>query len=426
MATSLSLIMPEKRSSGDHSHDTNSIASTDDKPIWIYIDYCNLWHAAKLLAAKKSKFLEVVDGDHRLRIDIQELINVLAKGRRVAGGVLFGISGLPPNWRKVGWEKKVQAAQEASIDIEEKASNTPVEERSTIVVVSGSSDLNIGIERALEEGWNVEIYSWSHTLAGSLSILLETDKNVLVQHLDQYLLQISYIRREFIHDSASLSDSNTKQILFHMRPGDKPSEEWCREIEEITRWPFQYYSIQNSRARTNGLVLVFRNSKRSFDSATFLEKVNKHPPRGVTSAELYNYNYDQKVLCPNAFCCHDGSKCTKIHTEQEKEFFAINGGVGKVRRKVVPCRYFVNHNWCKYTVKECNYAHGEEDAFCPNCGKNGHYERGCNYVRNLAYRDEHELTESAAHSSEPELIAEDTLETSQMEGESSFSRTIIT
>ena len=356
--------------------------------------------------------------DHRVRINIHELINIIAHGRPVAGGFLFGVSGLPPQWKIVGWTMKNQTAAQVSADIFQKASDTPVERRSTIVVVSGNSDLEPGIN-TLEEGWKFEIYSWEHTLAAALSIL--RTENVLVHYLDQYLPQITYISREFKGDSANISDSVTKRVVFYMIPGCEPSEEWCREVENVTRWPFQYYW---SSAAANNLVLVFRDSA-SFDIKTFLENVNKHPLAGMRNAELYHDSDEkEKRLCPNAFCCIYGVRCRKIHTDKENDFFRKNGGIGKDLRKVKPCNHYIeNYGWCKYTKEDCNFAHGEEDAFCPNCGENGHYQEKCEYARKpfMAGNAYYNST-TQSKSQEPEVQAEDhkeqkdTLETQQMDG----------
>ena len=361
------------------------MSSSDDKPIWIYVDYSNIWQAAKELVARKSKYIP--DEDHRVRININELINVIAHGRPVAGGFLFGVSGLPPQWERDGWRMKDQTAAQVSADIFQKASDTPVERRSTIVVVSGNSDLEPGIN-TLVEGWKFEIYSWEHTLAAALSML--RTENVLVHYIDQYLPQISYINREFKGNSANISDTVTKRVVFHTIPGYVPSEEWCKYVEIVTRWPFQYYW---SSTTINTLVLVFRYSA-SFDVKTFLEYVNKYPLAGMTNAELYHDNDEnEKRLCPNAFCCNDGVRCHKIHTDKENDFFRKNGGIGKDRKKVVPCRHHENY-WCRLTKEDCRFAHGKEDAFCPNCGEYGHYQEKCEYARKPFMTTHYKVTES--------------------------------
>jgi len=64
-----------------------------DEHVFIYVDDSNMWIAAKKLAALKSK-LKCVE-DPRLRLDIGKVTDVVAMGRDVAWGTLYG-SEPPP------------------------------------------------------------------------------------------------------------------------------------------------------------------------------------------------------------------------------------------------------------------------------------------------------------------------------------------
>ena len=79
--------------------------------------------------------------------------------------------------------------------------------------------------------------------------------------------------------------------------------------------------------------------------------------------------------CPFRINCKFGLKCHNKHTEDEKRFFRTNQGEGNPLRKVKPCLFHPN---CKKEMKECHYAHGEEDAWCLSCRDMcGHYTQNC-------------------------------------------------
>ena len=67
------------RSSESHGSDRHHAtdAYDDERPIWIFVDDSNIWITAKKLAAKKMKTKE----DHRVRIDVGRLTDVVAKRR---------------------------------------------------------------------------------------------------------------------------------------------------------------------------------------------------------------------------------------------------------------------------------------------------------------------------------------------------------
>ena len=64
----------------DPRTDPPAVPYDDERSIWIYVDDSNIWITAKKLAAKKMKTKE----DHRVRIDVGRLTDVVAKGREVA------------------------------------------------------------------------------------------------------------------------------------------------------------------------------------------------------------------------------------------------------------------------------------------------------------------------------------------------------
>uniref|UniRef100_A0A1X7SIP7 NYN domain-containing protein n=1 Tax=Amphimedon queenslandica TaxID=400682 RepID=A0A1X7SIP7_AMPQE len=137
-------------------------------PIYIYVDNYNIWIESKKLAGSKIGRRE----DSRVRIDIGKLAEVVAAGRPVAKGFLYG--SVPPPvdtvWEKIrksNFEVKVRKRSQVTgkekmvdsdlvADATERACMTPKEKRSTFVVITGDADARPAIEKALKYKWNVE------------------------------------------------------------------------------------------------------------------------------------------------------------------------------------------------------------------------------------------------------------------------------
>ena len=396
----------------------------DERPIWIYIDDSNIWITAKKLAAKKMKTKE----DHRIRIDVERLTDVVAKGRAVAQGFLYGSEPPPVDsvWKKIkerGWdvskpkwrsaitrkEKGVDAQLVA--DITELACTTLEEERTTIVIISGDADVMPAIHKVLKyRGWSVEVYMWKDAMSNQLKKLPKAEPNVKSYYLDEFLEHITFKSMKF--NPIKLDKANA--VVFQMKPnafpGHVPSNKWCRELESITQWPFQYYWAELNGRETNNLVLVFSDDDNlSFDLDSFFAQIKEYPIQCTLGVQTYvqyeqeksglyrmalekvgyiHYDeacdgYDNEAQktqlysepCPFRFNCKFGLKCHNKHTDDENKFFRTNQGEGNPLRKVKPCLLHPN---CKKEMKECHYAHGEEDAWCLSCRDMcGHYTQNC-------------------------------------------------
>ena len=72
-----------------------------DEHVFIHVDDSNMWIEAKKRAALKLK-LKCVE-DPRLRLDIGKVTDVVANGRNVAWGTLYGSEPLPIDsaWQKI-------------------------------------------------------------------------------------------------------------------------------------------------------------------------------------------------------------------------------------------------------------------------------------------------------------------------------------
>ena len=214
---------------------------------------------------------------------------------------------------------------------------------------------------------------------------------VAVIYLDDHLDDITFVNRNFKLNREGLPFSLIG-VLMHIKhnffPGHEPTDDWCKELEKVSRWPFLYCWLSST---SDDLLLVFeRNAQdtngqsQSFNVDNFLQQLGKDSPAGMKGVKMYeNVNAVEGVSdcdkrCPHKFCCLYGDEhCYYQHSDEEKNFFEQNGGVGLARVKVRPCKKHARNKCSKKEAKDCDFAHGDEDALCPNCGKNGHFEYNC-------------------------------------------------
>ena len=144
--------------------------STPVRGVWIFVNDSNIWIEARKLQSKQKMFK--TSEDHRVRMDMGKLADVLAKGRPIHQGILYGSE--PPSidsvWEKIheqGWKvnltqstaKRGQLSTRIVVDVVALAEKTPPEERSSIILVTGDASIIPAIEKVVEiEGWNVEVY----------------------------------------------------------------------------------------------------------------------------------------------------------------------------------------------------------------------------------------------------------------------------
>ena len=217
-----------------------------------------------------------------------------------------------------------------------------------------------------------------------------------------------------------------------------PTKDWCNQLESITQWPFQYYWFEISKKKTDNLVVVFLGSTEGskFDVANFIatiktyegkqkyhlpyvEKVqpflqfiekefNERSDLALEQVGIYNQddvfdgheneknyvsessdkwstvtikgrrqrrqNYSEQ--CPYKFNCYYGTRCMSNHTPEEKQHFSQRKeGRGNPLRKVEMCKHFMKDAKCH--KRNCEYAHGEKDAWCLTCRSNGHFTKEC-------------------------------------------------
>ena len=247
-------------------------------------------------------------------------------------------------------------------------------ENGVIVLVAGDADFIPPIMKALNHGWNVEIYMWSHAISHEIKRLSQKHSNQLRMFtLGEHLSKITFTEKEFSlkgHHEAAIKDSG---VVLHLRQ-QKVDKDLERKIENISQWPFQYFwLVDRHDERKNDVVILYfkREGERKFDVTEFVKIFNKHCPlysaqpylqyaqqqdnemrrlistctnveaalgketdKEITDEESSTVNEDEpfKLVeynvkrrnqhlsehCKYKFCCKRGNKCEYYHTSEEK------------------------------------------------------------------------------------------------------------
>ena len=281
----------------------SSIATvpTSTRGIWIFVNDSNIWIEAKKLQSKQKMFK--TSEDHRVRMDMGKLADVLAKQRPIIEGNLYGSE--PPSidtvWKRIheqGWKvhttqrtsrgKEKQTTTTLVVDIVALAETIPPEQRSSIILVTGDASVVPAIERVVEiEGWSVEVYMWSHATSKQLHKLHSKHGNrVTVSSLDQYLNDITFTNMKFNYTNKNFLEMvKNSSLVFTVNaesksfPGYVPTDQWMRKLEEIAERPCQYYWYHHPKiGQTSKLVIVFKRDSKgttgtTFDISTLLKKM---------------------------------------------------------------------------------------------------------------------------------------------------------
>ena len=336
-----------------------------------------------------------------------------------------------------GKEKQVDTMLVA--DITEIALETPMYERTTTILITGDADVIPGLEKVLkQERWTIEVYMWRQALSGTLKRFAADHKErVHIKELDNYMGKVTFTSMKFNisipEDKFLLQKVKESGIVFTMKKEAFrkriPTRSWCNQLESITQWPFQYYWFEIKGKKTDHLVIVFQhNEKEKPDVSEFLEIIcdqesgdsnEKYCLPHVTDVQTFlsfNHKTFKKEFSPfdmaleqegtynkedvnrsyhsvgpkhmkryrlySDFCrykmnCLYGKRCQNQHTEEEKEYFRKQpGGRGNSLRKTRICKKYTDGG-CPKLAPDCDYAHGEEDAWCLECTSNGHLAISC-------------------------------------------------
>lgn len=272
----------------------------------------NIWIEAKKLKGQQQKF--ITGEDHRVRIDMGKLGDVLAEGRSIEKGVLYGSE--PPRidtvWEKIkekGWEvvksprnqisgKEKQVHTHLVADVVEIALTTPVEQRSTIILVTGDANVIPAIESIFKHDshWNIEVFMWKNAISRKFT---ENDYGgrLTIRTLNECLDKVTFTNMKFdISNEALRNTVDESGVVFTMKshafPNHVPTYDWVKQLETITKWPFQYYWFtDDEQSTTDNLVVVFKRDDKAgkFNIDAFLAKL-KREANEADSAKAQRYS----------------------------------------------------------------------------------------------------------------------------------------
>ena len=261
--------------------DLDPVKPSTDEHVFIYVDDSNMWIEAKKLAAFKSK-LKCVE-DPRLRLDIGKVTDVVAMGRDVAWGTLYGSEPPPIDtvWQKIrdrGWKvittkrnpftkKEKQVDHQVVADITALVSDRSVA-KGKVVMMSGDADMIPAVKESLKMKWSIEIWMWESSISNSLKKMAEENSQLInISKLDSKLEAVTFTNFKFGEKEIPKSRSAIiKSIDF------SPDEEWQKNLSEKLGWPFQVCLIGpeglDNPVDYEDIILIFANVK-SVDGKEF-------------------------------------------------------------------------------------------------------------------------------------------------------------
>ena len=298
----------------DCGKDLAQVKPLTDEHVFIYVDDSNMWIEAKKLAAFKSK-LKCVE-DPRLRLDIGKVTDVVAMGRDVASGTLYGSEPPPIDtvWQKIrdhGWKvittkrshftnKEKQVDHQMVVDITALVSDRSVA-KGKIVIVSGDADMIPAVKESLKMKWSSEIWMWEGSTSNSLKKMAEENPQLMkIFQLDSKLEAVTFTNFKFGEKEIPKSRSAIiKNIDFSL------DEEWQKNLSEKLGWPFQFCLIGpeglDNPVDYEDVILIFANVK-SVDGKEvgkifheIFENLKQEYPGQVVNFPAYRGKLDKKA-----------------------------------------------------------------------------------------------------------------------------------
>ena len=393
--------------------------------IYIFMDHSNTW-----IEAKKIKASGEYTQDSRIRLEAGKLISCVTRERLMAAAELYG-SEPPPldsvwdSYGEKGW--KITAHQRSSWTGKEKCVDTHLVAditdlvgnvsigKHTIAIISGDEDVLPAVRKALAKHWKVEVHFWER----SMSAALKKEKGIKICFLDDHYQKICFTDRNFSPSPQymSLIRANGIVVSFASR---KSVNDCVIQIESITGLHARYFKLNELKQFEEDIksqrlfVVVFEIPEEKFQVANVMQKYKggefpfiktldtfislaspatnngiqeecdekKEPDLSAVNMKRVERSHKRKPdqvsssICHYGRYCSFGTKCKKRHSTEDKEYFKCCPEARERRRKTELCSSYVNGK-CRRYPRECNYAHGEDDAVCMNCHQKGHLKAHC-------------------------------------------------
>ncbi|CAH1271970.1 Hypp4743 [Branchiostoma lanceolatum] len=298
-----------------HPYMMTSDHTTKDS-VWIFVVDSNIWVEGKKLIGKERRFR--VSEDPRIRIDVGKLSEIVAEGREVVTGTLYGSE--PPKldsvWSKVreqGWRvpqpkkrsqltgREKQIDQKLGVDVTRLVCKTEEGKRGTVILVTGDADVVPVLENILDEPpWKAEIWMWEKSISNEIKSLQRSHPDrVRIEHLDVYAPKLTFTNYTYHITPGKHNQLLHQAIVFEgvqKQPDSwKMAKKWVRRMEEVSRWPFKYAWILPDNVDINDLAVVFLKGKDAEgkfklpDLAEMLDLVKKDPYLSSISSSFQTY-----------------------------------------------------------------------------------------------------------------------------------------
>jgi len=398
-----------------------------DEHVFIYVDDSNIWIEGKKLAAKQLN-LKCVE-DPRLRLDVGRVADVVANGREVAWGILYGSEPPPIDtvWEKIrerGWKvitskrsritnKEKQVDHQMVSDIATLVSDRAVA-KGKIAIVSGDADIIPAIKEGLSKNWSFEIWMWEGGISNALKSLAEDyPESLNISPLDSRLEDISFTNFTFSGNQFNPSLGSRSAVITNVN--FNPDLAWQENLSKKLSWPFQFCWI-GSKSLGDPLdyvdiLLIFASGVKSKDDNDFgyhfekiFEGLQKEYPEKVVNYPAYRKKFDTKeeIRLANRYGALEGlyEELSLSSTSDQFDEDEAEGGVeskyesepdDKQRFQVIQRQRRKNFQryseQCKDRSKckkrlNCTHSHTEaEKKFFRNLGKNleCRNKNGCKY-----------------------------------------------
>jgi hypothetical protein len=287
-------------------------ASKSDMPgaTFVFVDNSNTWAEGKKALAESSG-LESKE-DCRFRLDGNMMLDVFGSGneRVIQHAALYGSytqsdeAQYDGGWKQlestgfqvVRYARSTWSHKEKQVDSQMVADITALAceidalgnaENCTFMVASGDGDLLPAIERALQRGIKVEIWSWLRATSNKLR-RLQDDGRAKFNPLDNHLKEIGFVDEVWNTKRWRVADFHDSCVSVRgVDPCDIP--DICRKSLKCEWW----YSVMEE-SDTEDVAIIIRPS--TVNRETWLEFLTKETFTDKPDAEVFTYaEYMDKI-----------------------------------------------------------------------------------------------------------------------------------
>ena len=393
--------------------------------VFIYVDDSNIWIEAKKLAAKQLN-LKCVE-DPRLRLDVGKVADVVANGREVAWGILYGSEPPPIDsvWEKIrerGW-KVITSKRSAFTNKEKQVDHQMVSDIATLVsdrtvakgkiaIVSGDADIIPAIKEGLSKNWCFEIWMWDSGISNALKQLAKKNPGSLkISPLDSHLDDISFTNFKLSENRITSSLNSRSAVIKGVKFSPREQESLSKKLS----WPFQFCWIGPERLGNpldyEDILLIFASKVKSKDDKDFtyhfeqiFQDLQKEYPGKVVNYSAYRKEFDKKeeICLTNRYGAlgdFDEELSLSSTSDQSDEGDAEGGEERKSESELdddesfqivqrQPRRRSQQYSeQCKYRSKcgnrlKCTHGHTDDEK---EFFKNPHKDKECRFKRNCRY-----------------------------------------